>query len=143
MKIVQGYPPNIDEIRKVFQLQDNTVFTYGDTVYSPLTINLDEHLKVHEQTHMNEQALIGAEAWWKLYLKDIPFRLAQELAAYAAQYKSFSSKNKDRNVRARFLHDIAMDLSSSMYGKVINYSEAGDLILKLFFDTATLNAKKS
>lgn len=35
MEIVKGYPPNIEMIKTVFPVNDNTVYAYGDIIYSP------------------------------------------------------------------------------------------------------------
>lgn len=130
MEIVFDFPPNIEELRKHFTLKDSIVFTYGNKLYNPGHGNIDVHLMIHEQTHSRQQAkyLTPAE-WWGKYIKDPQFRLSQELEAYRNQYRSFIV-GKDRNRTFLFLHGIAQDLSSGMYGNAISYDKAKELIKK-------------
>ena len=128
MEIVFDFPPNIEELRKHFTLKKTVVFTYGNKLYNPGRGNIDEHLMKHEQTHSRQQSshLTPAE-WWGRYIEDPKFRLSQELEAYRIQYKSFAV-DKDRNKTFLFLHGIASDLSSGIYGNAISYDEAKRLI---------------
>ena len=50
-----AYPPNIEEIKKAFKVADNTIYTYGNTIYSPKGADLDLALMAHEQTHAIQQ----------------------------------------------------------------------------------------
>ena len=129
MKIVQGFPPNYDAIKKALNPNVSAVFTYGDTIYCPYYQGtLPYHLIVHETTHQVQQGT-NPEGWWKLYLVNPDFRLSQELAAYRAQYKHFAM-GRDRNDAARFLYVLAHDLASAMYGNIITLDKAVDLIMK-------------
>lgn len=126
MKILYTFPPNFDEIANKFPVRPNTVFTYGDTLYSPLKQTLPADLIVHEGVHI-EQQITGPfkpDDWWRNYIDDPGFRLNQELEAYREQYRFVCEKVKDRNMRAKFLNLIASDLSSAMYGRIIKYAEA-------------------
>lgn len=129
MKIVVGFPPNIKEIQKAFKISENTIFTYGDTMYvqknDPVTIDL----LIHEQTHERQQGK-NPKAWWKKYISDPTFRLVQEIEAYRNQYAAYCSKFKDRNVRVRFLFKIASDLSGSLYGNITDFATAKEIISK-------------
>lgn len=120
----EHYPPNIEDIRKVFNLRGTgTVFTYGDTIYAPNLKSLPDHLLTHENIHVIQQGK-DPKGWWKKYLNDPKWRAEQELEAYKAQYKYASEFVKDRNKITRFLHNLASDLSSEMYGNCIDYLEA-------------------
>src|SRR3990167_5737716 len=124
MKILIANPPNIEEIEKVFDFTGKApVFTYGENIYSPDGNHLSDDLIAHENTHMIQQGDEPAE-WWKQYLKDKRFRLAEELEAYRIQYQYAKMRVKDRNRLFQFLYRIAADLSSPMYGNIITHAEA-------------------
>lgn len=127
MKIVNDFPPNIAAIAKKFPIHGfNPVFTYGDTLYNPSGGPISDDLMAHEQTHERQQQAIGVEQWWAMYLEDETFRLTQETEAYRAQYKAV--QDKPRNWRRLFLQAIARDLSSKLYGSIINTKQAKELI---------------
>jgi hypothetical protein len=63
-------------------------------------------------------------AWWDRYLVDTDFRLEQELEAHRVEYRTFCSRNKDRNLRAKYLHATSSRLASPMYGKLLTTKEA-------------------
>lgn len=129
-RIIFNWPPNIEEIKKVFNLDGiQSVFAYNGVIYNPYKGEIDKHLFAHESTHFKQQEESGgSENWWNYYLSDKDFRLSQEVEAYHNQYKSFLESNKDRNDQDKFLTHIAKDLSSKMYGNIISYSEAKKLI---------------
>lgn len=125
MKIVKDYPPNIEEIKKYFKITPNTVFTYGDTLYSPQGIKLPDHLIEHEKVHQKQQGKQPA-GWWNEYIKQSTFRLDQELEAYRKQFQFYKIKNK---TWMPFLKKIVLDLSGPIYGNIISYWEAFNLLL--------------
>lgn len=128
MNIITDYPPNYKEIEKVFSLGDlHPVFTYGDTIYNPHECALPEHLLVHERVHAYQQGIKPKE-WWKKYLQDPEFRFEQELEAYQAQYKFAAKQTKDRNNLAKFLDQLAEDLSGPMYGNLVMKTIAKNMI---------------
>ena len=127
MKILIEHPPNIQKIRRKFTLRDTTIFTYGNILYNPNNGYISEDLVAHEETHARQQGDDPA-AWWKKYLKDPEFRLQQEVEAYRNQYKKFLEKCKDRQKIFLFVRKIAGDLSSSLYGNMVDYYEAVKLI---------------
>lgn len=129
MKVIDTYPPNIAELEKVFEIREKTLFTYGDTIYNPSGSSLEQHLHVHEEVHMQQQGTDPA-GWWDTYIKDKRFRVQQELEAYQKQY-AYYAKGKSRGVAFKFLHRLAMDLSSKMYGEVIDYQSALMLIKQI------------
>lgn len=126
MKVVYDYPPNYKEICSHFDIKDKStiVFTYGDTVYVPSKVPLSPDLVVHENTHIEQQAIIGADKWWELYFKDQDFRLKMELEAYQKQYKSISN----RDTRRKVLKHISKDLSGKMYGNILTKDQAKEMI---------------
>lgn len=131
MKIVVGNPPNIEEIKRVFDLEGmKPVFAYGDILYCPHGgTGVDDALMEHEKTHARYQDDIGIEEWWDRYLKDKQFRFDQELEAYQVQYRYYCKHvTKDRNRQARFLQFISEALASKMYGNIVTVAEARRLV---------------
>ncbi len=127
MVIKNEWPPNIEEIRKVFDSTDKKpVFCWGDILYNPHNCDIVNHILVHEEVHSRQQ--ISPEAWWKRYLEEPEFRLSQELEAYSAQYKFAKKVIKDRNLLSKFLNALAYDISGKMYGNMIEYQEAIKII---------------
>lgn len=129
MKIINDYPPNHKEIEERFgPLPDGVIFTYGDIIYSPKHTRLANHLIAHEEVHSRQQ-MDDPVGWWERYLVDDNFRLEQEVEAYREQYKYIRKFTPDGNVRIRLLYKISSDLSGSMYGSIVTFSEAKRLIL--------------
>lgn len=126
-RIVRDYPPNYAEIKARFNPLPNTVFAYGDEIYSPATVNLPPDLIVHEQTHFAQQrAAGGPDAWWRRYIDDPAFRLEQEIEAYRAQYSFCLSYSRPE--RRALLAHICKSLASGMYGKLVTKDQARKLI---------------
>lgn len=126
-KISHELPPVYDRCVELWGVSfDNTVWTYGDTIYCK---NMpSDNLLAHELVHVKQQTLIGADEWWMKYFADPEFRLSQEVEAYRAQYKHFPTNN--REIKARVLVQFAQALSGEMYGKIITFGEAVKLISK-------------
>ena len=129
MKIVRGYPPNYDQIKKKFNPKDGVVYTYGDTIYAPNTNEIPPDLMMHETTHSLQQKKTSPKEWWDNYLKDSKFRLSQELEAYRTQYKFIKGAYNRKNRRG-LLQKISKDLSSNLYGGVITNEDALELIVE-------------
>ena len=131
-KIILDYPPNIAEIRKAGMEVDGkepVIFAYGDAIYNPKGIPINQDLLIHESVHLIEQGYSeeGAKQWWKLYLEDSKFRLAEEVKAYVAQYK-FVKNNFKASEAKRVLTLIAEALSGPIYGNIIDYYKVETLI---------------
>lgn len=134
LKIVQAYPPNYEEICAAFPIvrdRSSVVFTYGETLYAPgnKTGSIPHDLRVHEETHVRQQAEIGVEEWWKRYMADPQFRLDQEVDAYHNQYMAMSKPDRDKHIRR-----IAGDLCGPMYGNLVSLEEAKRLIRNGLFN---------
>lgn len=130
IEIKKDWPPNIEEIRKVFTGDfKNVVFTHGDTIYNPEGLPISQDLYVHESIHATQQRLHegGPKEWWKKYLESPEFRLEQELQAYSAQYRVIKATSTAKYTKS-FLHRITDDLSSDLYGKIVTYPKAESLI---------------
>ena len=121
------YPPNIAEIRKKLEIDNNTLFAYGDELFNPSGKTISDDLIVHETMHEIQQRELGIEAWWDRYLTDNAFRLTQEVEAYRQQYR-FVKANFNRQVARASLQKMAKALSSRLYGSVINKANAQEII---------------
>lgn len=123
MRVVNDFPPNIEEVREQFPLTGNELFAWGDIIYNPGGGRIPQQLIDHEKVHQLQQG-DDVEGWWEKYLIDIEFRFKQELEAHKEEYRSFCRVTKDRNKQARYLIVIARRLASPMYGKMIKPLEA-------------------
>ena len=123
MKILNEQPPILDKLLKAgLKPRETTVFAYGDTLYNPSGVPIPPDILVHEQAHIRQQK--DNKDFLDKYLNDKEYRLKVEVEAFREQYKFVCEMLKDRNYRAKCLHSLAQQLSSEVYGKIINYSEA-------------------
>lgn len=132
MEIVKAYPPNYKQITEAIPgvlAQEKVVFAYGDTIYNPSGYDIEDHLELHESVHAAQQKKIGVDEWWSKYLSDTKFRLEQEIEAYRAQYAMVSRVYGRANATA-LLQDVSRDLSSPMYGSILDHKQARKAILK-------------
>lgn len=112
---------------------DNLIVTYGDTYYSKIPTTPD--LIAHEEVHVEQQKRAGGpDEWWKLWITDINFRLEQELQAYRVQLdwwrnELISVPRNERRFKLRRMEEwIAEILSGEMYGRIVTYKKAMELI---------------
>ena len=128
MIIVDGLPPNYAEIVERIPSAANkgVVFTYGQTLYAPGRKHIGKPLMIHEETHAGRQGPTEgtARSWWRDYLNSQEFRFHEELLAHRAELKEYQRTTKDRNKLAWHFHDLAVRLSSPLYGNIITYTEA-------------------
>lgn len=120
-----------DEVHRLFEIDDaETIYTYGNIIYDARTstYSLDQSVIEHEKVHMRQQAKVGVDVWWKLYLTDKQLRREYEIEAYQRQYQHACTVYKDRNTQARYLDIIATFASSPMYKIDLTKSEALKLI---------------
>lgn len=134
MKIVVGFPPNIDAIEQTFPdiRKMPVVFCYGDTIYNPdATKSVPLHLQAHEEVHMQQQELYdgGPEAWWREYLDNPQFRIEQEIPAYARQVAYIHESTGGRKTELA-LQTYSRALSGPIYGHAISYFSAKQRIKK-------------
>lgn len=87
--------PYLEEFKKRFKVDKETVFAYAGNIYSNKEPPPD--ILVHEMVHLRRQEKIGADKWIQRYLDDEKFRLDEEVIAFKAQINHF----KDRNYRLR------------------------------------------
>jgi len=135
VKIVNDYPPNIQTIRKFFDIKgQGVVFCWGSTLYVPNGGKIEKHLLAHEETHERQMKGWDPEEWWKNYLTDKKFRLAREVEAYRNQYKYIKvNLVKDRNKLSKVLDEMAEGLSGQVYGCMVSFKEAKKLIENRWF----------
>ncbi len=124
MKILIEQPPILDKILKAeMKPQKTTIFAYKNAIWNPSGVEIPPDILVHEEVHLKQQE--GAnDDWYDKYLMDKDFRLKMEVEAFREQYKFFCEMVKDRNLRARYLNKLALNLSSEIYGKIINLQTA-------------------
>lgn len=110
--------PLMARYKKVFPITEHTIIAYDEIIYC--NSDLPNHLIVHENTHFKQQKEVGLNKWVDMYLTNDNFRLNQEIEAYKNQLASIS----DRNRRTKIRLICARDLSSPLYGSIININEA-------------------
>lgn len=124
-------PPVWDTLTELYSVSwENTAVAYGDTIHAKY--KLPPEVIEHERVHLEQQGHTkqGAAFWWERYLADEVFRYEQELQAYRAEYRYIKVHAKDRNKPAREAHRLAKQLSGTMYGGIVTYSEALEAITK-------------
>lgn len=129
MQIVNAYPPNFQEILQHFPeaSRKGVIFTYGPAIYAPRGVRVSDALIAHEAVHSRRQAEVGGpEKWWRQYIDDVQFRFDEELMAHRAEYRWFV-RNQPQACR-QMLHEIAMRLSSKLYGKLVRFEEAKRMV---------------
>lgn len=131
MRVVVARPPLFAEIDAAFGVAGKPViFAWGDTIYNPQGGPISVELQAHESVRGQRQG--GAiEAWWRRYIAEPEFRLAEEIPAHQAEYREFCRNNvngKARNGRRLVLHHIAARLASPLYGRLVSYDAARKLI---------------
>ena len=128
MIIKKEQPPFFDKILAAgMRPTGSTVYTYGDTIYSPLGGEIPGNLVIHEQVHSAQQGE-NPDAWWDRYLSDSYFRMDQEVEAYREQYLYLQKNIKDRERLHKILFELAGSLSSPIYGNMITREAAMNMI---------------
>jgi hypothetical protein len=131
-------PPIYDRAEAIFgPVVATAIFAWGDCIYNPGGGAISSWLLDHEKVHGARQLIYpkGIEGWWDEYLKDSHFRLVEEIYAHKAEYASYcygsgsqSQRLRTRNERRLYLKVIAKRLSGVLYGQIISYEKAMDLI---------------
>lgn len=124
MNIVEGYPPNIEAINRVFlRPLVRVLYCYGDTIYNPggieVTSSLMEHEKVHSQRQGDQPG-----PWWHAYIHNPHFRIEEEVLAHMAEYAEILAQNPNRATRRRNLSHISHRLAGPMYGRLLSLDKA-------------------
>jgi hypothetical protein len=132
-EIIFDYPPNFDEIDAVFKVRGKPViYAYGSRIFNPQKIVIGAELLAHEEVHGVRQLemLGGVKDWWKQYLDDPKFRLAEEVQAHWAEYHVLATIG-NRHQRKAALKQTAVRLASPLYGKMIGPNRARELLLEV------------
>lgn len=129
MKIKQGYPPNIEDIKRVLSPDKDSVFCYGEDIYCQDPDNLPPDVIVHEKVHARQQQnFSNPDLWWQKYLLDKQFRFEQELEAYAEQYLWLKWNGTSSSVLQEALEDLGSNLAHPQYDFKITAQEASSKI---------------
>lgn len=132
MEQVKGVPPMFEQIAAVLPAArgPNVVFSWGDRVYVPSGAALSPFILDHERVHGARQLAHagGVEGWWTKYLETDWFRLEEEVAGHAAEYRSLCQGVADRNARSRYLTGVATKLASPLYGGLVTLAEARKMV---------------
>lgn len=112
MKIINEFPPNIEEIKNSLGnlVSIDNVFCMGDVVYNPSGKEIPDDVRWHELIHQRQQGN-NPIGWWRRYLNDAEFRYSQELEAYSYQY-SYIHKLLPNKYLVYALDELATNLSS-------------------------------
>jgi hypothetical protein len=124
MRVVDGVPPNFDEILAAFPGADgdSVMFCWGDIIYAPGRTSVADYFHAHESIHAIQQGDDPA-GWWKTYIASPAFRLEQELPAHRAEFE-FRCRSLSRKKRRMLLREIAGKLASPLYGSLISLGKA-------------------
>lgn len=128
LRIVREPPPNYQEVLAAFPFASHpgTYFTYGKCIFVPVgDAMVSDHMQAHETIHAERQADNPA-GWWRRYLDDRDFRLAEELVAHQAEFRHF--EGSPRAQRRFYLRQAAHRLASPLYRLGITVHHAKRLI---------------
>jgi hypothetical protein len=129
MKIINEKPLIYDRLHKAFGVEwdKGLIIAYGGNIHFNGSF-LPLAKIAHEEVHFTQQMMMNQDEWWEKYITDKEFRLRMEVEAYRAEVKWINKTIKDRNLKFQMINDIAITLSSSVYGCIITRSEALKLI---------------
>ncbi len=145
MRVVKALPPMIDEIDAAFNVRGRPIlFAWGGRIFNPAGVPVPPELMAHEAVHGARQLGAAADgslqgeaacrAWWVQYIADGAFRLAEELPAHIAEFKSLCEQHRprwtsERNMRRTFAAGVARKLAAPLYGNLISIEAAKRAIL--------------
>lgn len=128
MRIVADFPPLYDEIAAAFDLRGiQAIFCWGGRIYNPSGILITPALMAHEAVHGARQGL-DITGWWRRYIEDPAFRLAEEIPAHREEYRVTVEHARNRNERRAAEKGIARRLASPLYGRMITLPAARRLV---------------
>ncbi len=124
VRIVHEPPPLFDEIDAAFKVAGQPViFAWGHRIYNPERIEIPPQLISHEAVHGHRQGR-DIEGWWRRYIDEPAFRLAEEIPAHQAEYLAMVELAINRNERRRALKTVAKRMAGPLYGALITASQA-------------------
>ena len=131
MEIKTEKPKCFDRLVQVFNIEEawekGLIITYGAQIHCKYG-SIPPDLEVHELVHVRQQEGIDPDTWVERFIEDLDFRRDVEVEAFQAQAKYLRENIKDRNDLAKRLHFIHCSISSKLYGNMMTYSEANELI---------------
>jgi len=131
MKIVEGWPPNIDYLAEHFpKIREGRAYIcYGDTLYNPTGLPISDACVAHEEAHSVRQLAYkgGPDAFVERYIKDPSFRRDEEAIGYAAELRYLVSRTPGG--KWRFIETLAARMASPLYNLSCTSREARTLIL--------------
>lgn len=135
MEIKNELPPAHiwDRVKASVDTGDKEIlFTYGEVIYNPSGVPVDDFLIHHEMQHIRQQRAHprGADGWWEDWINDPAFRAEQECQGYGAQYKLYCQLRNDTTARAQYLAAISSAFASGLYGLTMSTADARTAILK-------------
>lgn len=137
MRIVNDWPPLIDEIDKAFKVRrpnPTVIFAWAtpdeNLIYAPGGQSVSFALRAHELVHCDRQRRHPGktEGWWADYIADPEFRLYEEVRAHHAEYQYMIRENANRLGRRRALSVVAAKLASPLYGSLVSPAVAKKIL---------------
>ncbi len=130
MNIIHEKPPVYNLYRSAFgsavNWEKGIIIAYDNAIYSSITPSQDEI--EHEKVHLRQQNDIGLDIWVQRYIHDAKFRLDMETEAYVRQVNYLRESGAPRRERIFKVKMFAKFLSGSMYGNLISFSDALNLL---------------
>lgn len=128
-RVIVDRPPMFAAIDAVFKVAGRPIlFAWGDRIFNPLNVAIPAELVAHEAVHGQRQGG-DVEAWWSRYLVDPTFRLAEELPAHVAEFKSLCEQHaphwhSQNGMRKTMAAHVARKLAAPLYGSLITFAAA-------------------
>jgi len=121
--------PYYELYKETFPIDKETIFVYKDTIYTDIPREkIPFDIYYHELEHLRSQQEIGADIWVERYINSQKFRLQEELRAYRYQLKMVLETTGDKQEHFNILTESARNLSSPLYGNLVKYQQAIDLL---------------
>lgn len=134
MVVLYELPPIYPEIVAAFPEAPKcrAIFSWGEFIYNPWRAKIDQALHEHECVHGQRQGRTqdSIEGWWRRYIADHAFRLAEEVPAHVQQLRAYRKRHGDPAKVARMLDLLADGLSGELYGRLISRADARLLIAR-------------
>ena len=128
MRVIHDYPPIFDEIDARFKIgRKPVIFAWGNIIFNPQRIHIPEYVHRHEAVHGRRQAgdVVG---WWRRYIDEAEFRLAEEIPAHQAEYRGRLEEAVNRQQRRAVLKETARRLAGPLYGGMISRAKAMEIL---------------
>lgn len=124
--VINDFPPLYDAIDAAFHVRGRAgvIYSFGDVIYCPDGKPIPPEYLAHEAVHGRRQGSGPMVLdWWRRYIDDPKFRLAEEIPAHVAEYR-WLLEHGNRGERRAAANAVAARLSSPLYGRMIGRSTA-------------------